>query len=84
MPETNNFCLLCLPDLTGFEVLREMRRNLSTQSIPVIVHTSKDLSMQEMDDLANLGTVVYPKQEFSSKGSSDRLRQVLNIAGIGN
>ena len=78
------FLDIIMPDLTGFEVLREMRRNLSTQSIPVIVHTSKDLSMQEMDDLANLGTVVYPKQEFSSKGSSDRLRQVLNIAGIGN
>jgi signal transduction histidine kinase/CheY-like chemotaxis protein len=78
------FLDIIMPDLTGFEVLREMRRNPSMQAIPVIVHTSKDLSSQEIDELSSMVTVIYPKQEFSSKESSDRLRDVLTVAGIGN
>jgi signal transduction histidine kinase/CheY-like chemotaxis protein len=38
------FLDIVMPDLTGFEVLRETRRNPSTATIPIIVHTSKDLS----------------------------------------
>lgn len=76
------FLDIIMPDLTGFEVLREMRRNPSTESLPVIIHTSKDLSQQELIDLSNLGAVIYPKREFSREGS-DRLREVLANAGIG-
>jgi signal transduction histidine kinase/DNA-binding response OmpR family regulator len=77
------FLDIIMPDLTGFEVLREMRRNPSTEALPVIVHTSKDLSLQEMSDLSSLGAVIYPKREFSKEGS-DRLREVLANAGIGS
>ena len=74
---------LIMPDLTGFEVLREIRRNSSTMRVPVIVHTSKELSAQEVDDLSRLGAVIYPKREFSSKEGASRLREVLTLAGIG-
>jgi len=77
------FLDIVMPDLTGFEVLREIRRNPSTQTTPVVVHTSKDLSEEEADELTGLGAVIYPKREFSSNEGSERLREVLAIAGIG-
>jgi signal transduction histidine kinase/DNA-binding response OmpR family regulator len=79
---TGVFLDIVMPDLTGFEVLREMRRSPSTQSIPVIVHTSKDLSPQEADSLADLGAVIYPKGEFSSAEGSGKLKDVLATAGF--
>jgi signal transduction histidine kinase/CheY-like chemotaxis protein len=77
------FLDIIMPDLTGFEVLREIRRNPSTKTTPVVVHTSKDLSEEEASDLTDLGAVIYPKREFSSNEGSERLREVLGIAGIG-
>ena len=74
---------IIMPDLTGFEVLREIRRNPSTKTTPVVVHTSKDLSEEEAEDLTGLGAVIYPKREFSCNEGSERLREVLAIAGIG-
>ena len=72
-----------MPDLTGIEVLREIRHNASTEQVPVIVHSSKDLSLQELEELSRLGAVIYPKREFSSNEGVDRLREVLGTAGIG-
>jgi signal transduction histidine kinase/CheY-like chemotaxis protein len=74
---------IIMPDLTGFEVLREIRRNASTRAIPVVVHSSKDLSPREVSDLSELGAVIYPKREFNGRGDSERLREVLVIAGMG-
>lgn len=74
---------LIMPDLNGFEVLQEIRRNGSTAHIPVIVHSSKDLSAQELDDLSRLGAVLYPKREVSSEEGATRLREILTSAGIG-
>jgi len=77
------FLDIVMPDLTGFEVLREIRRNPLKRAMPVIVHTSKDLSPQELQELAALGTLIYPKREFSSDEGSKRLLEVLAAAGIG-
>ena len=74
---------IVMPDLTGIEVLREIRHNASTEQVPVIVHSSKDLSLQELEELSRLGAVIYPKREFSSNEGVDRLREVLGTAGIG-
>jgi len=79
---TGVFLDIVMPDLTGFEVLREMRRSPSTKSIPVIVHTSKDLSPQEVDSLMDLGALIYPKREFSSTEGSGRLKEILATAGF--
>jgi signal transduction histidine kinase/CheY-like chemotaxis protein len=79
---TGVFLDIVMPDLTGFEVLREMRRSSLTGSLPVIVHTSKDLSPQEADSLTNLGAVIFPKREFSSAEGSAKLKEVLATAGF--
>jgi signal transduction histidine kinase/DNA-binding response OmpR family regulator len=72
-----------MPDLTGIEVLREIRHNASMADLPVIIHTSKDLSPEEVKDLSMLGAVIYPKREFSSNEGEEGLRKVLSTAGIG-
>ena len=79
---TGVFLDIVMPDLTGFEVLREMRRSPSTKNIPVIVHTSKDLSPQEAESLAHLGAIIYPKREFSSSEGPEKLKEVLATAGF--
>lgn len=77
------FLDIIMPDLTGFEVLREIRRNPMKKGIPIIVHTSKDLSSHEVEELTNLGALIYPKRELSSKEASKKLQEVLSAAGIG-
>ena len=43
-----------MPDMTGFEVLREIRSVASSQAIPVIVHSSRELSKQERSLVTDL------------------------------
>jgi signal transduction histidine kinase/DNA-binding response OmpR family regulator len=77
------FLDLAMPDLTGFEVLRELNREPSRPSAPVIVHSSQDLSARETDDLASMGAFIFPKKDFSSEFGSQRLRELLTLTGIG-
>jgi signal transduction histidine kinase/DNA-binding response OmpR family regulator len=75
---------LIMPDLSGFEVLREIRNNPATAALRVIVHTSKDLTRQEAAELAEMKATIFPKQAFDPETSSDKLREVLEAAGIGS
>jgi signal transduction histidine kinase/CheY-like chemotaxis protein len=77
------FLDIVMPDLTGFEVLREIRRGPSTKTVPVIVHSSMDLTSDELDSLRNLGAVIFPKRDFSTTDDAAQLREVLATAGIG-
>lgn len=72
-----------LPDLSGFEVLREVRNNYAIHTMRVVVHTSKDLSKQEAVELAEKKAIIFPKQAFNGEGSPEKLREVLEAAGIG-
>jgi signal transduction histidine kinase/CheY-like chemotaxis protein len=78
------FLDIVMPDLTGFEVLREIRHNPEKRTMPVIIHTSQDLSSREMDELKSLGALIYLKREFSSKEGPEKLREVMTNAGIGS
>jgi CheY-like chemotaxis protein len=71
-----------MPDLSGSEVLRELRGTPRTAATPIIVHTSKDLSTAEKSHLEAMGAVLYPKQPLGSAGTSEQLLQVLSAAGV--
>lgn len=77
------FLDLVMPDLTGLEVLREIRQNPKHNSMPIIIHSSKDLSARERDELGTLGALSFSKGDFSADTGIDRLREVLALAGIG-
>jgi CheY-like chemotaxis protein len=77
------FLDLAMPGLTGFEVLRELNRDPIRTCPPVIVHSSKDLSARETDDLASMGAFIFPKANFSSEFGPERLRELLTLTGIG-
>jgi hypothetical protein len=64
--------------------LREIRHNPEKRTMPVIIHTSQDLSSREMDELKSLGALIYSKRKFSSKEGPEKLREVMTNAGIGS
>jgi CheY-like chemotaxis protein len=80
---TGMFLDIVMPDLTGFEVLREMRHDPSTKDIPVVIHTSKELSAQEVEYLSSMGAVIFPKREFGGDSGTQKLREILATVGIG-
>lgn len=72
---------IVMPDINGFEVLREIRKQDSLKSIPVIVHSSRDLSSQERQMLSDLDAFLYPKQVFKNEDGPHGLLQILELAG---
>jgi CheY-like chemotaxis protein/anti-sigma regulatory factor (Ser/Thr protein kinase) len=63
-------CLdLLMPDLDGFEVLRELKSDPETREIPVIVVTSKSLSEEERQMLRSFGTSIVAKDSVSRESA---------------
>jgi len=52
---------LLMPEMTGFEVLKELRSNAATRSVPVLVSTSKRLSDSEKEFLDKNASGILPK-----------------------
>jgi signal transduction histidine kinase/CheY-like chemotaxis protein len=73
---------LIMPDMSGFEVLQALRNSEPTKEIPVIIHSSKELSNQERTILSESRAFLYPKHTFIAETSSDNLAQVLEAAGL--
>jgi CheY-like chemotaxis protein len=73
---------MAMPDMNGSEVLREVRNSPASKQIPVIIHSSRDLSKAEQKLLADPGTFLFSKQSYSSEGGAQGLLQLLESAGI--
>jgi DNA-binding response OmpR family regulator len=54
---------LILPDVSGFQLLSEWRRNAQTAELPVFVLTSKDLTLPEREYLQTHSGALFRKQE---------------------
>jgi CheY-like chemotaxis protein/signal transduction histidine kinase/HAMP domain-containing protein len=52
---------LGLPDMTGFELMEEMRKVPSLQSLPVIVYTGRDLTKKEETQLKRMAKTIIVK-----------------------
>jgi len=55
---------LAMPDLSGFEVLNQLKQNPRTAAIPVIIHTSKALNASEREQLRE-ATAILSKENRS-------------------
>jgi signal transduction histidine kinase/CheY-like chemotaxis protein len=75
------FLDLLMPDMTGFEVLRRLKSDPATREIPVVIHSSKTLSVEERGRLAS-AAVILDKEDVPREAALARLRDVLAQAGL--
>lgn len=61
---------LLMPDISGFEVLRQLRGDKLTQNLPILIYTSKELTESERSELDALRASVMKKAEVSSRLSA--------------
>ncbi|HEX7072293.1 MAG TPA: HAMP domain-containing protein, partial [Rhodothermales bacterium] len=52
---------LGLPDMSGFDLIRRIRREMNLGTLPIIVHTARDLSQQEVAELNQLAESIIVK-----------------------
>lgn len=74
---------LAMPDLSGFEVLDQLKSDPATKSIPVVIHTSKVL---DEDDRIRLKCAVgiVPKSAMSTRDvASAMFNEAFQKAGLG-
>jgi signal transduction histidine kinase/DNA-binding response OmpR family regulator len=67
---------LILPDVSGFQLLAEWRRDSRTENLPVFVLTSKDLTPQERDYLRANSEALFQKQHSWQDALLGRLERV--------
>lgn len=73
---------LLMPDVSGFEVLQQIRQSSKTRNLPVLIYTSKTLSDAERMQLESLQTSVVRKEDVSARLSAQPFLQWLNSAGL--
>jgi signal transduction histidine kinase len=69
-----------MPGLNGAHVLKRLRSDEHTASLPVVVATSKVLEPAETEELTSLRAVVLPKSELSLPDARLRLQDALSRA----
>jgi CheY-like chemotaxis protein len=65
---------LLMPGMDGFEVVEALRADPSTRSVPVVVLTSKSMTLQDKDRLNGRITYVARKAEFEMSDLAGLLR----------
>jgi len=71
-----------LPGMNAFEVLDELKLDASTRTIPVIIHTSRNLADDERQRLAVEAATILPKQNLNREVALGRIREVLAKTGF--
>ena len=73
---------LSMPGMTGFEAIDRMKADPRTQTIPIIVATSKVLTAQDRHRLQDKVLATLPKDNLADSGVTERLRQILTRVGL--
>lgn len=61
---------LLMPDMSGFEVIRELRAHRATEQLPILIYTSKELSESERMEVDALHVHLIRKGEVTSRLSA--------------
>jgi CheY-like chemotaxis protein len=72
---------LVMPEMSGFDVLTQLKEDPATMDIPVVVLTSKTLSDEERRRLAPHALRILSKQALADGRAIDDLRAALAAAG---
>jgi CheY-like chemotaxis protein len=73
---------LLMPDLSGFEILRELRSRPATEKLPVLIYTSKVLSDVEKAQLESLHTRVVRKEDVPTRLSAQPFLDWVKSVGL--
>jgi len=73
---------LLMPDVSGFEVLRQLRSETRTECMPVLIYTSKLLSDVERMQLESWRARVLRKENVSARLSAQPFLDWLDAAGV--
>ncbi len=65
-----------LPDMLGFDVVRELKENSSTRNIPIFILTEKDLSVEERLSLMGKIERIIKKHKFDVKELIDHITEI--------
>lgn len=73
---------LLMPEISGFEVLRQLKKQPQTQAIPVIIHSSTQLDTATQNQLSQQSIAVLPKETTFQPMAISQLRTLLIKAGL--
>jgi signal transduction histidine kinase/CheY-like chemotaxis protein len=73
---------LLMPDISGFEILRQLRAQPGTATLPVLIYTSKRLTDAEKAQLEAWQAKVVRKEDVSSRLSAQPFLDWLRTAGV--
>jgi signal transduction histidine kinase/CheY-like chemotaxis protein len=71
-----------MPEINGFEVLKQLKNNSVTQSIPVIIHSSAQLDAEMQRRLAEQSIAIVSKETDSQGAAIAQLQDALVKAGL--
>ncbi len=65
-----------LPDMLGFDVVKELKENSSTRNIPIFILTEKDLSVEDRMSLMGKIERIVKKHKFDVKELIDHITEI--------
>ncbi len=71
-----------MPSITGFDVLKQLKDNSITASIPVIIHSSAQLDAEVQRRLAEQSITILSKETGSQTAAIAQLQDALVLAGL--
>jgi signal transduction histidine kinase/CheY-like chemotaxis protein len=73
---------LLMPDISGFEILRQVRADKSTENLPVLIYTSKRLTENERAQLETMRARIIRKEDVSTRLSAQPFMDWMKTAGL--
>lgn len=73
---------IMLPDIDGFEVCRQIRKDSRTAAVPIIMLTGKK-TMDDRDRGVSCGANAYLVKPFKSAMIIDEINRLLSLPGAG-
>ena len=67
-----------LPDMNGFEILKDLRESQLTAKIPIVLHSTKTLEEPELQLCRVHSVSIFPKQSLTLPDAAVRLRELIN------